>query len=268
MSAGGAGLVSVSTSRTDPVLIDKVAARCTRLRKNVGIGAKVLTNLGVSRSWMVTLTYRSGEAWQPKQVAECIQRLRVWLKRAHGASLRYEWVLETKVRKTGAEKGKVREHYHLILWLPAQVAKSELMLDARGYWPHGLTNVVEAYGPVGYLMKYASKFDSEGSFPKGARCYGMGGLGDVGRSVRRWVNWPAFVQARAAITDGWRPSPGGGWADASTGEWLPAEWGLSFSTPRHTCLVRLHDHGRPVDAWGPFNWIPNPGGVAAPEYLH
>lgn len=257
--AAGAGLVnSINKWETLPLLIDKLVARCTRLRKNLGIAAKLHSTDAARCSWFITLTYRSGVPWEPRHISDCLQHLRKWLKRTYGAVLAYEWVMENKVRKSGAEKGRVREHMHLVLWLPVGVSLDDLKLDARGYWPHGMTNAVRAIAPVNYVMKYASKFDNEGAFPKGARCYGVGGLGDAGRRVRRWVNWPAFVQARASISDCWRPAAGGGWTDAATGEWLPSEFGLAFSTPKHSCVIRLHDHGRPMgDVRGPFSWVRN-----------
>lgn len=259
---------NVNTVSGEPLLIDKLQGRCTRLRKNLGVAAKWLSQCGL-QAWMLTFTYRDDVEWRAEHVRDALQRLRVWLKRAHGAQLRYVWVMETKARKSGAEVGRVRPHYHVVLWVPAQVTKDDLKLDARGYWHHGMTNAEKAAAAVRYVMKYASKFDNEGAFPKGARCYGIGGMGDVGGAIRRHINWPAFVQARAAITDAFGRAKGGGWVNRITGEWWPAEWGRAFSTARHTLLVRLHDHGRPLEeVAGPFNWIKNTGGVAAPGYLH
>jgi hypothetical protein len=251
----------------DGFVVDKLQARCTRLRKNLGVAAKWLSQSGF-QPWMLTFTYRDGVEWQPCHVRDALQRLRVWLKRAYSVSLRYVWVMETKARKSGVDEGRVREHYHVGVWVPVQVSQEDLMLDARGMWSNGMTNAVKAKAAVRYVMKYASKFDNEGAFPKGARCYGIGGMGDVGGRIRRWINWPAFVQARAAITDSFARCVGGGWINRDTGEWWPSEFGLAYTTRTASAVVRLHDHGRPLDTSGPFNWIPNPGGVAAPGYFH
>jgi hypothetical protein len=240
----------------DGFVVDKLVARCTRLRKNIGVAAKWLSQEGL-KAWMLTFTYKDGVDWEPEHVREALQRLRVWLKRTHCARLRYVWVMETKARKSGAEVGRIKPHFHLVVWVPARVTKDDLKMDERGYWTHGMTNVIEAVAPVRYLMQYVTKFDDEGCFPKGARCYGIGGLDDVGCSVRRWINWPAFVQARAAITDRYGPQVGGGWVNRDTGEWWPSEFGLVYSTPKATALVRLHDHGRPMDVSGPYNWNPH-----------
>jgi hypothetical protein len=150
--------------------------------------------------------------------------------------------------------------------MPVAVTKDDLKMDERGYWQHGLTNVVKAKAAVRYVMKYASKFDNEGAFPRGARCYGIGGLDDVGRRVRRWVNWPSFVQARAAVSCNWRRKDGGGWVNHDTGEWLPSEFGLVYSTRRSTALVRLHNHGTPIpNVAGPYSWAPRSGAVSLPN---
>lgn len=266
-----AGLVpsinkSETTSGAEPICIDRVQSRCTRLRKNLGVAAKWLSQSGFT-PWMLTFTYRDGVEWEPKHVSEALAHLRKWLKRAHGCSLRYVWVMETKARKSGAEVGRIKPHYHVVVWVPAQVTEFDLHMDERGYWPHGLTNAVRAKAAVRYVMKYASKFDNEGAFPRGARCYGVGGLGDVGGRVRRWINWPAFVQARASINCDFRRRVGGGWINRDTGELWPSEWGLAFRTASHTVCRRIHDHGRPIDAWGPFSFTYS-GGVAASASLH
>lgn len=246
--------VNTFNAKLDGFEVDKLESRCVRLRKNLGIAAKWLSQDGC-QAWMLTFTYKDGVAWEPSHMRESLNRLRVWLKRAHNARLRYVWVMETKARKTGLEVGQVKPHYHVVVWMPRGVSIDDLKMDERGYWTHGLTNVVKAKAAVRYVMKYASKFDNEGAFPRGARCYGIGGLDDVGRRVRRWVNWPSFVQARASVADDFRRRVGGGWIDASSGEWWPSEFGLVYSTRQKTAVVRLHNHGRPIDASGPFNWV-------------
>jgi hypothetical protein len=247
----------------DSIEVDRVEARCTRLRKNLGIAAKHLSQ-GDGQSWMVTLTYRGTNAdWRPSHIRDCLRHARQWAKRL-GFPLRYLWVIETKPRKSGEFIGMDAPHYHVVLWLPKGMDCP--FFDAVGWWSHGMTNVVKAVAPVRYVMKYVSKFDGAASFPKGARCYGVGGISDVGRRIRRWVNWPAFVQARASVADTWRRATGGGWLDAVTGEWLPSEWGLQSISRTVTRLVRIHDHGRPIPACGPFNWNPNLAGVAAAGY--
>jgi hypothetical protein len=272
MSAAGAGLVTsinnVNTLSLNGFAVDKLQSRCTRLRKNLGIAAKWLSQSGF-QPWMLTFTYRDGVDWQPSHVRDALQRLRVWLKRAYRTRLRYVWVMETKRRKSGSHVGDSKPHYHCVVWVPVQVTRDDLKLDQRGFWNHGMTNAEKAVAAVRYVMKYASKFDNEGAFPNGARCYGIGGLDDVGGSIRRWINWPTFVQARAAITDSYGRASGGGWINRATGEWWPSEFGLVYSTVRQTAVLRIHDHGRPIaDVAGPYSWIPNSGGVAALVYLH
>lgn len=257
--ADGGLVTSINKGETSPALggfiIEKLEARCTRLRKNLGIAAKTLTR-GTGTCWMLTLTYKRVGDWEPAQIKNMLQHLRKWAKRAFNWTLRYLWVMESKKRLSGPDKGQDCPHYHLVVWLPVQVAKSQLFLDVRGWWSHGMTNAMQVIAPVRYVMKYASKFDSESDFPKGARCYGIGGLDSAWRNVRRWINWPAFVQARASVADHFKPQVGGGWVNCATGQWWPSEFGLGWTNKRQTAVVRLHDHGRPLDnVRGPFNWI-------------
>lgn len=236
----------------ETVEVDRVRARCTRFRKNLGVGAKLLSNAGPRQPWMLTLTYADATAWTPKHVAVALDLMRKWAHR-QGFKLRYLWVMETVARKSGDQVGMVAPHYHLVVWLPHGVSCPPM--DAMGWWPHGLTNTVKAKAPVRYVMKYASKFDNAGDFPKGARIYGMGGLTDSDRRIRRWINWPRFVQGNASVSCTWRRATGGGWLDASTGELWPSEWGLVSLNSTCTRLVRLRTHARAIQADGPFSWV-------------
>ncbi len=254
--AADAGLVpSINNGETGVFLtIDQVKARCTRLRKNLGVAAKWLSK-GAGQAWMFTLTYRDVDGWKPDHIKTCLQLLRKWLKRAYGWTLRYLWVMELQQR--GAP------HYHVVAWLPREVALRDVKLDALGWWPHGMTNAVQAVAPVKYVMKYVSKFDSKESFPKGARCYGIGGLDIDGARSRRWINWPSFVQARASVTCAWRRARGGGWVDGDGVIW-PSEFGYSCTSAGLTRVVRLRSYPRPdVPPSGPFSWLSGATGSPA-----
>lgn len=234
--------------------IDNLKMRCSRLRKNLGVSAKLLSE-SKGRCWMLTLTYADANGWKPTHIRDCLRHLRQWLWRSFKWRLRYLWVMETQDRKSGPQKGQFAPHYHPVIWVPHQVSQFDLRMDERGWWPHGLTNAVKAIAPVRYVMKYASKFDSVGSFPKGARCYGIGGLDQVGRSIRSWLNLPSFVQGRASIACNWRRSKGGGWQSPS-GQWWPSEWALLERGKHSAQLLRVFNHPRIVDACGPFSWSP------------
>lgn len=245
----------------DGFTVDKLEARLVRFKKNLGVGAKLLSRDG-GQAWMLTFTYRDDCPWEPSQIRAALDHLRKYFKRAYGWSLRYVWVIESKKRLTGAHVGRFVPHYHVVVWVPVQVRADELRCDDLGYWPHGMTNAVKAVAPVKYIMKYASKFDGPEGFPKGARCYGMGGLPDSDRRIRRWINWPSFVQARASVACDFARRVGGGWINRCTGEWWPSEFGLVWTTPKQTAVVRVHDHGRPLgDVRGPYSWLP---GMALP----
>lgn len=259
------GLVpSINNAETqgDWISVEKLQARCTRLRKNLGIAAKWLSQ-GGGQCYMLTFTYKRVEDWKPAQVRDCLTLLRKWLLRAYKWRLRYLWVMETQRRKSGDQIGQSAPHYHCVVWVPVQVQKDDLKFDERGWWPHGLTNAVKAVAPVRYVMKYASKFDNAGAFPKGARIYGVGGMDVPGAQCRRWVNWPSFVQGIASASCSFARATGGGWVNRRTGEWWPSEWGLSFRDSARAVLVRLHTHTRVIQACGPFNWLPAFAGQAA-----
>lgn len=257
------GLVP-SINNAETLDVDRVQARCTRMRKQLGVAAKFLSQGVGTRAWMLTFTYRDDVEWTASQVREALTHLRKWLKRTHKTTLRYVWVLETKARKTGARIGEQRPHYHCVVWVPSTVTKEQLQFDSRGWWPHGFTNAVEAVAAVRYVMKYVSKFDGPSAFPKGARVYGVGGLDDIGRGCRRWVAWPRFVQARASASCPWRRAAGGGWLDGSTGEIWPSEWGIRHFIGNSTRLVRLRTHPPTgFEPEGPFSWITAGAAAAA-----
>ncbi len=249
------GKTTVERVADECLKVDHLQARCTRLRKNLGIAAK-WQSTGAGIAYMLTFTYRPGVEWKPEHVKEAMRHLRQWCKRVHGWTLRYLWVMELTQRGV--------PHYHCIVWLPALVVKkSDLMFDRRGWWPHGMTNVVQAVAPTRYVMKYVSKFDSVHSFPKGSRCYGIGGLDAAGRGCRRWVNLPRFVQARSSVSCKWRRAAGGGWVDGN-GELWPSEWGVSAIGKGYTRIMRLRSYPvPPVHPSGPFSWLPAGSGAAA-----
>lgn len=237
----------------ETITVDHLQARCTRLRKNLGVAAKWLSQ-GDGQAWMLTFTYRDDVEWKASHVKEALRHLRLWLDRTYGLRLRYLWVMETKARLSGDRKGEFRPHYHCVVWLPKSVHARDLHLDARGWWPHGMTNAVMAIAPVRYVMKYASKFDSKGAFPKGARCYGIGGMDSAGRSCRRWVNWPTFVQARADVRTKVARRPGGGWLVAGVG--YASEWTACAHALGATRLARVCTHPPTgIEPVGPFSFL-------------
>lgn len=272
--ARSAGLVSDSTTCMSGdaalfawadgcITIDQKKARVTRLRKGLGIAAKQLHNLGPRNQqiWMQTLTYRGDNRnWRPEHISRYLDAMRRWhYARTGSKKLRYAWVAELQ------QRGVI--HYHVICWLAAGLTppKGDIAwssVDRRGVkqwnppmWPHGMTRRDKSTAPVAYLMKYASKVDSKnvGSFPRGARIHGAGGMDATGRAIRRWVLWPAYVQGNASITDRFRPAPGGGYVNAETGEYLPSEFAPTGGG--FTRFVRVRTTPRRVDACGPFSWL-------------
>lgn len=270
LQAGVASLGLVPVSTTDPhgselLSITKSEARFTRLQCNIGVAAK-LHNMDFQGSRvnvvMVTLTYADKDGWKPSQMSAYLHAVRQWFKRVtKGRALRYVWVGENQ-DGTHRDDGQARNviHYHVIFWMPKGIFMPKA--DKRGWWPHGMTKTERALKPVGYLISYVKKMASKDGIPKGARIYGVGGLPPQSRCVRRWINYPQFIKHRTDVHCRWGRAKGGGWVNHRTGEWFPSEYGLSFSTPSTTYVVRLHDHGRPMGQTpGPFSFLPARGGV-------
>lgn len=268
------GLVSVSTTCTvgfsvpvfmaeNTIEIDPCKARVTRLRKGLGIAAKQLHIQGPKNQqiWMQTLTYAGdNSAWRPEHISRYLDDLRRWhYARTGSKKVRYAWVAELQ------QRGVI--HYHVIVWLAAGLTPPKpdtpwRRTDKRGnvyhepaMWPHGMSNRMRSTAPVAYLMKYASKIESKnvGRFPRGSRIHGAGGLDESGRCIRRWVLWPAYVQGNASVSDRFRPAPGGGFANAETGELLRAEYaptGGGFSR-----FLKVRNTPRKIEPSGPFSWF-------------
>lgn len=264
--AEASGFISVSTSHTNEMskacevekfhdrvgehhVIDAFSGYLSRLRKNVGIAARLFAASHVKgtrhdRAIMVTLTYAGDNSdWRPKHIAKFTNCLRMWCKR-HGIRPKYVWVGELQKR------GVI--HYHIVVWLP-----KHLMLpkpDKQGWWPHGMSNVVAARKPVGYLMKYLSKDASKsfGSFPNGCKKYGIGGLRDLA-CVRRWFNYPRFIQCIADVSQRFQRVAGGGWADAD-GVHYPSEYEYAYVDGK-PAVRRVYEHEKLIEPDGAFCWI-------------
>jgi len=228
--------------------IDTEARRYSGLRMAVGFAARAhaVSEKGHRSDvpFMVTLTYAGTNAdWRPNHLRDSLTTFRQWCKR-EGFACRYVWVAELQKR------GVI--HYHIAAWLPKGRAMPKW--DKRGWWKHGMTNVIRAKHATAYLMAYLKKGDlaDRGSLPKGARNYGVGGLDHSLRRARRWLRLPAFVQANSSIHDDWRRCVGGGWTSPA-GEHYPSEFVRIFVAGT-AALQRVHTHARSIDASGPFSW--------------
>lgn len=254
----------VALAWTDNVItIDRAACRIKRLRKSLSVAARSLHNAGSrkQRIWMQTLTYRGdNSAWRPEHISRYLDALRKWHYAKTGSKkVRYAWVAELQKR------GVI--HYHVIVWLeqgltPPKGDKPWSSIDKAGLkhwhapmWPHGMSNRVVSTSPVGYLMKYASKIESKdvGGFPRGARIHGCGGLDPDGRSFRRWILWPSYVQANASVQDPCRPAPGGGYVNSETGELFQSDFAPTGGG--HCSFIRIRRGPRAIEPCGPFSWL-------------
>ena len=126
---------------------------------------------GKYRAAMITLTYRPGVEWEPGHVKTLLDHYRKWFKR-RGFVFRAVWKLETTAAGI--------PHYHIVTWIPAGKENRPPLPDKQGWWPHGQTQAVFAYSPVGYIAKYAAK-EAQSRLPKGARIWGYCGLDAQGK---------------------------------------------------------------------------------------
>lgn len=163
------------------------------------------------RALFVTLTYGPDVVWRPEHIKNFLTGVRKRFARK-GEALRYVWVMELTARGV--------PHYHVMFWVRASLRLPTP--DRAGLWPHGMSQVQRARSPVGYLVKYASKGDSETRFPKGARIFGCGGLDLAQRAEKRWRTLPLYIRVQFNIGDDVRRAHGGGWLSRLTGQWVPS----------------------------------------------
>lgn len=188
------------------VVMDTRLARVYRMKKGVMTTARLVNDrlAGASIRWrpiMVTLTYAKSDGWQSCHVAEFLTNVRNWAKR-RGYTLPYVWVMELTKKGT--------PHYHVLFWIPARLHLPRS--DRRGWWPHGMTNTIRVRNSVGYVAKYASKFESkDGQFPKGARLHGIGGLNTMEKRIVAWWKLPKRFRTGVEGSVVWRRIIGGGW---------------------------------------------------------
>jgi hypothetical protein len=102
-------------------------------------------------------------------------------------------------------------------------------------WRHGLTRVEKARNAVGYLVKYATKGETEVySLPKGCRLFGVGGgMAQEKLAVHR-AGLPMWLLERLPDDARGRRVARVGWIDCSTGE--------IYQTPFSVVVAR--------DVWG------------------
>jgi len=135
--------------------------RMKRLKRNCKAWAKAVDP---SRMKLigVTLTYRPGVEWAPRDLKPFIEYVRrLWGE----AFLGHIFVAEMQAR--GAP------HYHVIL-AAEKGARSLPKPDQAGWWPHGSTRIQSLRKPTKYLMEYVKKAKQKQGYPKGMRiCQGI-----------------------------------------------------------------------------------------------
>jgi hypothetical protein len=191
---------------------------------------------------MVTLTYAPGVDYSPRQITEYVRRMCGSLE-SRSVLFAYQWVLE--LQKRGAP------HYHVIWWVPlgTRLPMPDRVTgrQKKPLWPHGMTRIELARSGPAYIMKYASKGSKGGSFPKGARLYGVGGF-DTAKRIAQWRALPAYIRERTESGDIVRRAKGGGWCVRATGEHIPAMWQRCVQYGVGCCRVTL----KRTQSYSPF----------------
>lgn len=215
-------MIPKNSSGGQSVQIDTRLARVYRMKKGVMTTARLVNDRlkSVPIRWrpiMVTLTYAKPDDWKPNQITQFINRVQMYAKR-RGYTFPNVWVME--LTKKGVP------HYHCLFWVPARLRVPKA--DRQGWWKHGMTNIIRVKNAVGYVAKYASKFESkDAAFPHGCRIHGIGGITSLEKRVVAWWKLPSALRHGDEGSVRWRRVPGGGWRCDETGEFIESKWGLS-----------------------------------------
>lgn len=205
--------------------LDQESIRLKRMRFRVKSGAEYIqSQLSASGTrWyaaMLTCTYREDAFWSPRDISRLTNAIQKYARRKWGVAIPGITVIET------TKKGK--PHYHLMLWLPS--GKRLPMPDRQGWWPHGMTSIdgksrnkssgSPVRSAVAYLVKYASKCNSEAPLPRGARISSQFGLSQVNRRKLAWRCLPEYVKDRLGLHDMPTRVRGGGFAPRAFCEYV------------------------------------------------
>lgn len=254
---GAPGLVSLSTSptakasrttepRPEVVPLPVVGlqftpqeARLKRMKEGIQAGVR-LAEANLERpgfrapvAWMLTLTYAQPDAWEPRHVSACIDRLTKWAAR-QGHDCGGAWCAEMQDRRYKV-RGELAIHYHVIVWLPRGVMPPKP--DVQGWWAWGMTKRERVrLSANAYISKYASK-GTEAPLPKGARIYGVYGLGNE-RARYTWLRRPLWLRERSEVGESIRRRQGGGWINIETGEVHESPWYVSYSNGIVHCRLK------------------------------
>lgn len=165
------------------------------------------------RAALVTLTYRDGAVWSPRDVNDLLAHYRKWATR-RGVWIHYVWTLE--LTKTG------RPHYHILIFLPRGVTPP--LPDKQGWWRKGSTNAKWARYAVRYIAKYASKgFGGDFSLPPNAHIWGCSRLTSQALGRLRWCQAPTWLKKLVPYEEGVR-RVGRWWVNLTTGWAYLSPW--------------------------------------------
>jgi len=198
------------------------------------------------RAAFLTLTYRDGETWAPKQITEFLNHVRKWYRtRVQNSSPSLIWVAEM-------HSNRAYPHYHLIIWLPKghKIPKP----DESGWWSHGMSNIRWARSPAGYLAKYLGKArDYSGQeFPQRMRRYGIA-TKQFCLDFFRVPSWLTYV-SRGSFSDAYRRIKGWGWHHIKTGIVYSSPYVWRKNGPSCERLVKEYRIEEINTCWLPLSW--------------
>jgi hypothetical protein len=221
-TARSPGVVYLATKDTD-IVLDADRRRLSRMRRGVVCASKLLRvemqkGRHRYRAAFITLTYRPVENWDAGDVRVFVKRYRQWGER-RGVRLGIVCVAETH-GGGGANHGQI--HYYLVIFVPRGLTPP--MPDKQGWWRKGMCNCKWARSPVGYLAKYASTGLGGPSMPKGARLWGVSGLGVMVRSRLALALAPKWLRGFCRPKEIVKRIANGSWRNCTTGWEYRTSW--------------------------------------------
>lgn len=190
------------------IIVSEKVIRQKRMVRRIRMWWRALDGQIEKRNvWMVTLTYRHTENWNPRDITRFLQRLRNTMD-----CKAYAWI-------AAVQPGTGRVHYHIMM-----VGPRPLWVMQR--WGKGRTEVKAAWS-AGYLLKYLWSQDING-LPKGCRRFATwikkGLLSSKANYVYRLSYLPDWVARYLEEIGGWVHKESAGIWITDIGIILTSDW--------------------------------------------
>jgi len=153
------------------------------MKKNAKAWASAAPSEGVKYIG-VTLTYRPGEDWKPRDLKPFRERVEYHLGKDF-----LGWAFAMEMQQRGAP------HYHVVI-AANKKAQSLPKPDKEGWWQKGSTNIQRIKNPKRYLLEYVKKAKQKTGLPKGARMFQAiwRKAADPARYVYRYRRLPLWLR--------------------------------------------------------------------------